>query len=94
MDAGMKLRLPLILAVLLVVSALLLVNSQYQARKLFIALEFAQSQARQLEIEWSQLQLKQSTLSKHARIEEKAVKELNMIRVTPANTQYLKMTPP
>ena len=65
----MKIRLPLILAALLAVSALLLVNSQYQARKLFMALEFAQSQTRQLEIEWSQLQLKQSQLSKHARIE-------------------------
>ena len=66
----MKIRLPLILAALLAVSALLLVNSQYQARKLFMALEFAQSQTRQLEIEWSQLQLKQSQLSKHARIED------------------------
>ena len=90
----MKIRLPLILAALLAVSALLLVNSQYQARKLFMALEFAQSQTRQLEIEWSQLQLKQSQLGKHARIEEKAVNELNMMRVSPANTQFLKMTPP
>ncbi len=94
MEGMMKIRLPLILAVLLAVSALLLVNSQYQARKLFMALEFAQSQTRQLEIEWSQLQLKQSQLSKHARIEEKAVNELNMMRVSPANTQFLKMTPP
>lgn len=58
MEGAMKIRLPLILAALLAVSALLLVNSQYQARKLFMALEFAQSQTRQLEIEWSQLQLK------------------------------------
>ncbi len=90
----MRLRLPFILAVLLGLSALLLVNSQYRARKLFIELEFAQMQMRELEIEWSQLQLKQSTLSKHARVEEKAVNELNMTRVTPANTQFLKITPP
>ena len=90
----MRIRLPFILALLLGISALLLVNSQYRARKLFIELEFAQTQTRQLEIEWSQLQLKQSTLIKHARIEEKAVNELNMMRVTPANTQFLKMTLP
>ena len=90
----MRIRLPFILALLLGISALLLVNSQYRARKLFIELEFAQTQTRQLEIEWSQLQLKQSTLSKHARIEEKAVNELNMMRVTPANTQFLNMTLP
>ncbi len=82
------------LALLLGLSALALVNSQYRARKLFIELEFAQMQTRQLEIEWAQLQLKQSTLSKHARIEEKAVNELNMTRVTPANTQFLKVTAP
>ncbi len=79
---------------LLGLSALLLVNSQYRARKLFIELEFAQTQTRELEIEWAQLQLKQSTLSKHARIEEKAVNELNMTRVTPANTQFLKISTP
>ena len=90
----MRLRLPFMLALLLGLSALALVNSQYRARKLFIELEFAQMQTRQLEIEWAQLQLKQSTLSKHARIEEKAVNELNMTRVTPANTQFLKVTAP
>ena len=90
----MRIRLPFILALLLGISALLLVNSQYRARKLFIELEFAQTQTRQLEIEWSQLQLKQSTLTKHARIEEKADNEHNMMRVTPANTQFLKMTLP
>ena len=90
----MRIRLPFILALLLGLSALALVNSQYQARKLLIELEFAQMQTRQLEIEWSQLQLKQSTLSKHARIEEKAVNELNMTRVTPANTQFLRVPAP
>ena len=38
----MRIRLPFILALLLGLSALALVNSQYQARKLFIELEFAQ----------------------------------------------------
>lgn len=90
----MRIRLPFFLAFLLGLSALLLVNSQYRARKLFIELEFAQTQTRQLEIEWSQLQLKQSTLSKHARIEEKAVNDLNMMRVTQGNTRFLKMTTP
>ncbi len=90
----MRIRLPFILALLTAISALFLVNSQYKARKIFIELESAQTQARQLEIEWSQLQLKYSTLSKHARIEEKAIGELNMMRVTPANTQFLKMAEP
>ncbi|MGI4847608.1 MAG: cell division protein FtsL [Janthinobacterium lividum] len=85
----MNARLNLILTVLLVLCALSLVNAQYQARRLFIELERAQSLARQLDIEWSQLQLDQSTLGKTARIEEVARGDLSMVPLTPARTQYL-----
>ena len=82
-------RLNVVLTALLVISALLLVNSQYQARRLFIELERAQSMTRQLDIEWAQLQLDQSTLGKHARIEANARRDLKMVTLTPARTQYL-----
>ena len=82
-------RFNAVLTALLVLCALSLVNAQYQARSLFIELERAQSQARQLAIEWSQLQLDQSTLGKHARIELNARRDLNMVALTPARTQYL-----
>lgn len=84
-------RLISLIALLLVMSALSLINSQYQARRLFIALERAQGTARQLEIEWAQLQLDQSSLAKHARIETIAKRELNMVAVSPERTQYLVM---
>ena len=58
-------RINLLLTTLLVLCALSLVNAQYQARRLFIELERAQALARQLDIEWAQLQLDQSTLGKH-----------------------------
>jgi cell division protein FtsL len=74
---------------LLLFSALSLVNAQYQARRLFIELERAQSLARQLDIEWAQLQLDQSTLGKHARIEANARRDLNMVALTSGRTQYL-----
>ena len=64
-------------------------NAQYQARNLFIELETLQQQARQLDIDWAQLQLDQSTLGKNARIEQIARTELNMAPLTPARTQYL-----
>jgi cell division protein FtsL len=54
-----------------------------------VDLERAHAQARQLDTEWSQLQLDQSTLGKHARIEEIARRELNMTQLTPNRTQYL-----
>jgi len=82
-------RINLVLTVALVLCALSLINAQYQARRLFIELERAQAAARQLEIDWAQLQLDQSTLAKHARIEANARRELSMIAVTPARTQYL-----
>jgi cell division protein FtsL len=82
-------RFNLVLTILLVLCALLLVNAQYQARRLFIELEHAQSMARQLDIEWAQLQLDQSTLGKHVRIEANARRELNMVPLTPARIQYL-----
>ena len=82
-------RVNLVLMALLVASALLLVTSQYQSRHLFIELERAQAQARQLEIEWAQLQLDQSSLSTHGRIESHATRMLSMVAVTPDRTQYL-----
>lgn len=87
----MNARLNFVLTIALLGCALLLVNAQYQSRRLFIELERAHSAERQLEIEWAQLQLDQSTLAKHARIEANAQRDLNMMRITPARTQYLTM---
>lgn len=82
-------RISSILVIALVLCALSLVNAQYQARRLFVELERAQSQTRQLDIQWAQLQLDQSTLGKHARIEMNAKRDLNMVDLTPARTEYL-----
>jgi cell division protein FtsL len=87
----MSSRICAALTAVLVLCALALVNAQYQHRELFIELESAQSQARQLDIEWAQLQLDQSTLGKHARIEAIARRELHMVPVTADRTQYLTM---
>lgn len=84
-------RINMILTAILVLCALSLVNAQYQARRLFIELERAQALARQLDIEWAQLQLDQSTLGKHARIESNARRDLHMTALTPARTQYLTL---
>lgn len=52
-----------------VASALGVVASQHQARQIFSELEREQARARQLEVEWGQLQLEQSTWAAHARVE-------------------------
>ncbi len=82
-------RINLILTTLLVLCALSVINAQYQARRLFIELERAQASARQHEVEWAQLQLDQSTLAKHARIEEQARHSLNMVNVPAGQIQYI-----
>ncbi len=84
-------RISFLITCILVVCALSVVNAHYQFRRLFIELERArQAQARQLDIEWAQLQaLDQSTLGKHSRIEFNARRDLRMVSVSPASTQYL-----
>ena len=82
-------RISFLITFILVVCALSVVNAHYQFRRLFIELERAQAQSRQLDIEWAQLQLDQSTLGKHSRIELNARRDLHMVAVSPASTQYL-----
>ena len=68
----------LFMLLLVVLCALGVVTSQHQARKAFVELEQAQTRQRQLEVEWGQLQLEQSTWAMHARIEKIAVEKLQM----------------
>ena len=82
-------KINMVLAAVLVMCALSLVNAQYQARNLFIELGKLEQQAKQLDIDWAQLQLDQSTLGKNERIEQIARANLNMVPLSPARTQYL-----
>lgn len=82
-------KINLVLTMLLVACALSLVKSQYQARNLFIEKGKLEQQASQLEIDWDQLRLDYSTLSKNSRIEQIARTNLNMVPLTPERTQYL-----
>jgi cell division protein FtsL len=71
-------RLNLILLGILVACGLMLVTSQHQARKLYVELQKEQELAKQLDIEWGQLQLEQSTWATHSRIEKIAARNLGM----------------
>lgn len=86
-------RVNCILVAVLVVCALSLVSTQYQARTLHVDLETAQSTSRKLEVEWSQLQLDQASLSKHSLIDAAARKELDMMPATPSRTEYISLAP-
>ena len=86
-------RINAVLAGILIVCALALVTSQHKARKLFVELQKQQDQARQLEVEYGQLQLEQSTWAMHSRVEKIAANNLQM-RVPPATRVHLVLPPP
>ena len=71
-------KLNIVLSVFLVLCALALVTSQHKARKLFTELTREQETAKQIDVEWGQLQLEQSTWAMHARIEKIASGYLQM----------------
>jgi len=59
-------------------SALGVVYSQHETRKLFVELQALQHQQDDMDVEWDRLQLEQSTWAVHNRIESIAREKLGM----------------
>ena len=72
--------LVLIFSVVCVLSALALVYTKHESRKLFVELESLTHERDDLNIEWGQLQIEQSTWATHARIEQVATDDLSLVR--------------
>ena len=72
--------LTIIFSLLCVMSAMWLIYTKHESRKLFIELEQLTMERDELNIEWGQLQIEQSTWATHARIEKVATEELSLIR--------------
>lgn len=72
--------LVLVFAVVCVMSALALVYTKHESRKLFVELESLTHERDELNIEWGQLQIEQSTWATHARIEQVATDDLALVR--------------
>lgn len=73
-----------IFAVVCVTAALAMIYTKHESRKLFVELEQLTTDRDELNIEWGQLQIEQSTWANHARIERVAAEELSLAR--PAST--------
>ena len=69
-----------VFAVVCVLSGMALVYTKHEARKLFVELEGLTHERDELNIEWGQLQIEQSTWAQHARIEQVATKDLSLVR--------------
>jgi cell division protein FtsL len=71
-------RVNLALLAVLIACALSLITARHQSRKLFVALERAQAQARAYDVEYGKLMLEQSTWGMPARVEKIAREDLKM----------------
>jgi cell division protein FtsL len=76
------LLLILVFALVCVLSAIALVYTKHESRKLFVELEALTHERDGLNIEWGQLQIEQSTWAQHARIERVATEDLSLVRPT------------
>ena len=66
-----------------------LVYSKHQGRKLFQELQTLQARRDDLEIEWAQLQLEQSTLATETVVDQSARLRLDMLIPDPATVIYI-----
>ncbi len=82
-------RLSLVLLVAVMASALHLVHTQYESRRLFTQLDRALSEARRLETEHQRLQVEKRAQATPLRVEKLARAQLHMRTATPAITQYV-----
>ncbi|MBI3479497.1 MAG: cell division protein FtsL [Nitrosomonadales bacterium] len=76
-----------------VLCALSVITSQHKARKLFVELQKEQELAQQMDVEWGQLQLEQSTWATPARVEEIAVQKLQMQLPKNGQVQFVLAKP-
>jgi len=83
------LRLNLVLLLAVLVSALYLVRTQYESRRLYVELEKATAQSRQIETDSERLQLEKRAQATPLRVEKLARDRLQMRTATPAITQYV-----
>jgi cell division protein FtsL len=83
-------RLNIVLLIAVIASALYLVRTQYESRRIFVEVEKAQALARKLELEHQRLEVEKRGQATPLRVEMLAKKELGMRTATPAVTQYVR----
>lgn len=82
-------RLSILLLMAVLGSALFLVHSQYETRRVFMALEAARKEAKRLEVDHDRLQIERRSQATPLRVEQLARQQLQMRPASPAITQYV-----
>lgn len=86
-------RLNVLLLVAVVLSAMALVRSQYETRRLVMAIEKINKEAAQLEVDHQRLLVERRAQATPQRVQALAQQKLHMRVATPAITQYVTTTP-
>lgn len=73
--------------------ALSVVHSQHETRKLLLQFQEEKNRAHQLDVEWGQLQLEQSTLSAPGRMEKILEKQLQMQLPENEKIKFIQLAP-
>lgn len=84
-------RLNPLLLLAVIACALGVVTSQHRARKLFVELQQEQERAQEMDVEWGQLQLEQSTWATPARVEKVAALKLQMQMPKGAQLRHMRI---
>jgi cell division protein FtsL len=79
----------LLLLVALLGSAMLLVRTSYEGRRLFAALDRAKGEQQQLDIEFKRLDAERQSQATHLRVEKVAREKLQMRTASAGITQYV-----
>ena len=85
-------RLSMFFLVATVGSALLLVHTHYESRRLFMALESARKESQRIELDLDRMEVERRAQTTPLRVEKIARVQLQMRNVSPAITQYVTAT--
>jgi cell division protein FtsL len=80
----------LVMLLLVVVTAIAVVYSKHSGRELFIELQALAYERDAMDVEWSQLQLEQSTLTTQGQVERDARDKLGMVNLAADNMVIVK----
>ncbi|WP_299514108.1 cell division protein FtsL [uncultured Limnohabitans sp.] len=82
-------RLSLLLLIATVTSALWLVHSHYESRRMFMALETARQESKRLAVDQDRLDVERRAQAAPLRVEKIARQQLQMRAASPAITRYV-----
>ena len=79
-----------LLGLAVMASALGVVYSRHESRKLFVELQGLQEQRDEMNVQWGRLQLEQSTWTTHGRVADTARERLDMVVPATESIRILK----